>query len=78
MTREKKEQLKNTIKLFYMNSIHFDYYFDEWLFYQASKNFNISPKTAKKYFYQLLPKDVIEINCYQKMLLKNILKASKK
>lgn len=60
MTRGKKEQFKNTMKLFYITSISFDYCFDEWLFYQASKTFNISPRTAKKYFYQLVPKDVIK------------------
>lgn len=64
MTRMKKEQFKNNIKLFYISSIEyagsFDYWLDKWLFYQASKIFNISLRTAKRYFWQLLPKDFIE------------------
>ena len=68
MTRAKKEQLKNNIKLFYITSIEkrggFDYWLDEWLFYRASKTFNISLRTAKRYFFQLLPKDFIEEHEY--------------
>ena len=68
MRRAKKEQFKNNIKLFYITSIEniggFDYWLDEWLFYQASKTFNISLRTAKRYFFQLLPKDFIEAHEY--------------
>ena len=57
MRRAKKEQFKNNIKLFYITSIEniggFDYWLDEWLFYKASKTFNISLRTAKRYFFQL-------------------------
>ena len=66
MTRIKKEQFKNNIKLFYivsiMNAGGFDYWLDDdkWLFYQASKIFNISLRTAKRYFFQLLPEDFIK------------------
>ena len=64
MTRAEKEQFKNNIKLFYIASIKnaggFDYWLDKWLFYQVSKTFNISLRTAKRYFFQLLPKDFIE------------------
>jgi hypothetical protein len=64
MTRAEKEQFKNNIKLFYITSIKnaggFDYWLDEWLFYQVSKTFNISLRTAKRYFFQLLPKDFIK------------------
>ena len=68
MTRAKKEQFKNNIKLFYITSIEkrggFDYWLDEWLFYQASKTFNISLRAAKRYFFKLLPKDFIEEHEY--------------
>jgi len=68
MRRSKKEQIKNNVKLFYITSIEnmggFDYWLDEELFYRASKTFNISLRTAKRYFFQLLPKDFIEEHEY--------------
>lgn len=64
MTRMKKEQFKNNIKLFYISSIEhagaFDSWLDGWLFYQASEIFNISLRTARRHFFQLLSKDFIE------------------
>ena len=64
MTRAKKEQFKNNIKIFYMTSIEnaggINYWFDEWLFDQASRTYNISLRTAKRYFFQLVPKNFIE------------------
>ena len=38
----------------------FDYWLDDWLFYQAHCIYNISLRTAKRYFFQLVPKDFIE------------------
>ena len=66
MTRLKKEQFKNNIKLFYMTTIesagyfsHF--YLDRWeLFNQASRTFGISYRTAQRYFWQLVPKEFIK------------------
>ena len=67
MRRQDKEQFKNNIKLFYISSIKhaggFDWWLDNWLFYQASMIFGISIRTAKRYFFQLVPKDFI--NKYQ-------------
>lgn len=68
MRRQDKEQLKNKLKMFYISSIEhlggFNWWLDDWLFYQASITFNISIKTAKKYFFQVVPKDFINKHQY--------------
>lgn len=64
MRRQDKEQFKNNIKNFYISSIEytggFDWWLDNWLFYQASVIFNISLRTAKRYFFQLVPENFIK------------------
>lgn len=64
MTRAKKEQLKNNIKLFYLTTIESQGYFsylDKWiLFNQASRTYGISYRTAQRYFWQLVPRDFIQ------------------
>lgn len=61
MTRQKKEQLKKNLKLFYITSIEnvgaFDYWIDVWLFYQASLTYKISCGKAKRYFFEVVPED---------------------
>ena len=63
MTRIKKEQFKNNVKLFYLTTIESQGYFsylDKWiLFNQASRTFGISYRTAQRYFWQLVPKEFI-------------------
>jgi len=63
MNRLEKEKRKNAIKLFYIESIKkaggFNSWCNYWLFYQACDTFNISVRTAKRYFFQLVPKDFI-------------------
>ena len=64
MRKQDKEQFKNNIKNFYISSIEhaggFDWWLDDWLFYQASMIFNISLRTAKRYFFQLVPENFIK------------------
>ena len=64
MTRAKKEQFKNNIKLFYLTTIESQGYFsylDKWiLFNQASRTYGISYRTAQRYFWQLVPRDFIQ------------------
>lgn len=63
MTRSKKEQFKNNIKLFYITTIKSDGYFSYndryFLFQQACRTFGISYRTAKRYFWQLVPRDFL-------------------
>ncbi len=63
MTRAKKEQFKNNIKLFYMTTIeskgYFDYNHKEWLFLDACQTYGISFRTARRYFWQLVPREFI-------------------
>ena len=62
MTREQKESFKNSLKLFYISTIKnnggFNLNEDKWIFYQAHKIYNISLRTAKRYFFQLVSKDI--------------------
>ena len=64
MTRENKEYFKNNIKNFYISAIEsnggFNLYKDEWILYQAHKIYNISLRTARRYFFQLVSEDIIE------------------
>ena len=64
MNRLEKEKRKKAIKSFYIESIKqiggFDYWIDYWIFYRACDTFNISLRTAKRYFFQLVPEDFIK------------------
>ena len=63
MTRQKKEQFKNSIKLFYITTIinqgYFNYSQKRFLFLQASRTFGISYRTAQRYFWRLVPREII-------------------
>lgn len=69
MTRQKKEQIKKNLKLFYITTIEnvstFDYWLDNWLFYQASLTYKISYRTAKRYFFEVVPEDFRKEHEYQ-------------
>lgn len=64
MTRLEKEQFKNNLKMFYITSIQhaggFSRWEDDWLFWQASKIYNISHRTAVRYLFQLVPEDFLK------------------
>jgi len=62
MTREQKESFKNNLKSFYISTIKnnggFNLNEDKWILYQAHKIYNISLRTAKRYFFQLVSKEI--------------------
>lgn len=63
MNRQKKEEFKNNIKQFYISIIenkgYFDYCNRDFLFVDATYTFDISYRTARRYFWQLVPKEII-------------------
>ena len=68
MTREKKNKFRNNLKLFYITSIQslggFNPQCDSWLFNAASKTYNISYRTARRYYYEVTTKEFRDEYCY--------------